>query len=77
MKRIEWAVPVLLVLLCAGCSRGEGDHAAQRETQSAAKPAPKHVWSAQTQSLDKAKSVEGVLLDSARQRDQEMAQQSQ
>ncbi len=76
MKRTHWAVPVLLLLLSAACSRGEDNHGAQQEKQSAAKPAPEHVWSEKTQALDKAKSVEGLLLDGARERGQALERQS-
>src|SRR3569832_1329253 len=72
---------VLISLLGVACSGGTSGHAASSGgdvAKVAAQPTskPDHVWKGQVQALEKAKGVEGTIMDAAKQQGREMERQS-
>lgn len=76
MHKMKMSVLILSVAAGAACSQRGSAPAAGHANPVVEKKSPEHVWTQQAQALDKAKGVEAVLLNSARQRDQALARQS-
>jgi len=73
---------VLISLLGVACSGGESDHSASsggEVAKAAAQPRskPDHVWKGQVQALEKAKGVEGTIMDAAKRQGREMERQGE
>ena len=63
--KIILSIMIIVTVLAAACS----DEGKSQEKQD-------HVWKEQTQALDKAKAVEGVLRDSARAQKQQIEEET-
>ena len=63
--KIIFAMTIVVTLLATACS----DEGKSQDKQD-------HVWKEQTQALDKAKAVEGVLRDSARAQKQQIEEET-
>ncbi len=69
MRIVLLACPLLLL---AGCSGGGDEDAAAGKQQQ-----QEHVWSEQTNTINKARNVENVLGDAAARQRQQIEEQSQ
>jgi len=84
MKRRQWLPTsgvVFIAAIGAACSGGASDQhtnsAAAMNPQPQPAAQPEHVWSGQVQALEKAKGVEGTLMEATHQHDEEMNRQGQ
>lgn len=57
MRWFNWSVIFISCLFLTACSDSGGEHKADAKQD--------HVWKEQTDTINKAKEVEGMLLDSA------------
>ena len=57
---------ILIILGCYACTE-EGSNQQQQD----------HVWKEQTETLDKAQAVEGILKDAARAREQQLREDTE
>jgi hypothetical protein len=64
----RWAWGLFSILVVGGCSGPPREAAAPPKKQT-------HIWSAETNALEKAKGVERTLEDAARRRDRLLQQQ--
>jgi len=83
MKRRQWlrtSSVVFIAAICAACSGGASD---QHTTSAPMKPQPQpaaqpeDIWRGQAQALDKAKGVEGTLMEATHQHDEQVNRQGQ
>lgn len=84
MKRRQWlrmSSVVFVAAMSAACSGGASDQHANSAPSMTPQPQhaaqPEHVWSGQVQALEKAKGVEGTLMEATHQHGEEMNRQGQ
>ena len=72
---------VFIAAISAACSGGTSDQhtnsAPPMKPQPQHAAQPEHVWSGQTQALEKARGVEGTLMEATHRHDEEMNRQGQ
>ncbi len=74
MRIVLLACPLLLL---AGCSGGGDEDAAAGKQQQQQQQEQEHVWSEQTNTINKARNVENVLGDAAARQRRQIEEQSQ
>ena len=67
------SLAILLLFILAGCS--ENSNNKSREGTHLNAPPNDHIWKPQTRALEKAKEVENIIMDSAKQRREQIEQQ--